>query len=96
MKKYVYYHDGLIKHYVVRETITDDYLLAEAWDYKTMKWIPDANAWETIDDNYTNWGIPEDNVKGYIQRMLREYPECANHGLRAVTDGAKRRRGKGA
>lgn len=92
MVKYVYYRDGLTPGYVVREKIEEDRLTAEAWDYKRKKWVPDAAAWETIDDQRNNWKLDEDLVDSYIQSIVERFPEYKDWEVKDGSKGAVRKR----
>lgn len=91
MKKIVYFRDGLIPDYVVREVIDGDTVIAEAWDYKNKKWVPDADAWETIEDGKGNWSLDPEYVDDYIQKMIERFPYIVEKGLIAKAEGAKRK-----
>lgn len=91
MKKVAYFRDGLVPEFVVRETVEDGKAVAEIWDYKAKKWVPDADAWETIEDQRGNWSLDADAVEGYIQRMLERFPEIAEKNLEVKAEGAERK-----
>ena len=92
MKKYAYYRDGLLPNYVCRLVIDGDEMLAESWDYKGKKWVPDADAWETIQDQRGNWSLDEDYVEEYIEKMLDSFPNLVKHNTIAKPEGAKRKK----
>lgn len=89
--KYAYFRADAPHDWVVRETIGDDYLLAETWDYKTKRWVPDADAWEVIRDDEGNWGLTDkDDAERYIRRMIEEHPNLGNpEKLREINRKAK-------
>ena len=89
-KKYAYYRDGLVPDLVVRRTYADGEELAEFWDYKDKKWVPSAGAWNTVDDERGNWRLPEEDVEGYIERMIERFPDVVNRNIIAKPEGAKR------
>ncbi len=91
MKKYAYFRDGLLPDYVVRVVIDGDEAIAEAWDYKNKKWVPDADAWETIDDGVGNWSLDADYVEEYIKKMVERFPYIVKRDLITKSEGAKRK-----
>ena len=91
MKKYAYFRDGLLPDYIVRETIDGKEAIAEAWDYKNKRWVPDADAWETIEDGQGNWSLDADYVDEYIRKMIERFPDVEERELKAKEDGAKRK-----
>ena len=91
MKKVAYYRDGLIPDYVVRVVIDGGEAVAEAWDYKNKKWVPDAKAWETIDDGKGNWDLDKEYVPEYIKKMVERFPYLVDHELKTEPEGAKRK-----
>ena len=92
MKKYGFYRDGLCPQLLARVTVDGDELLAEYWDYKDEKWVPDAGAWETIDDERGNWAVPSDGVQDYIESMLERFPWLKECNIQAEPEGAKRKK----
>jgi len=90
-KKYAYFRDGLLPDYVVRETIDGDVAIAEAWDYKNKKWVPDADAWETIEDGKGNWSLDAEYVEEYIQKMIERFPNLCGFDLKTKPEGSKRK-----
>ncbi len=91
MKKRAYYRDGLCPQIVVRMTYGDGEALAEIWDYKDKKWVPNANAWETIDDSIGNWRLPEEDVEDYIERMIERFPWLTECNSKVVKEGSVRK-----
>lgn len=92
--KYAYYRDGLLPDYVVRLTIDGDDRTAESWDYKKQKWVLDADAWDTIEDQIGNWALDEDYVEEYIQKMIKRFPYVVEHERMEKPEGAKRKKSK--
>ena len=90
--KYAYFRDGTAPGYIVREVIDGDDLTAEAWDYYNEKWVPDAAAWETIDDQRGNWSLDEDYVDEYIQKMIERFPDLKEWSITPNPEGAKRKK----
>lgn len=91
MKKFAYYRDGTLPEYVVRVTIDGDSCVAEAWDYKNKKWVPDADAWDTIEDQRGNWALDEDYYEEYIQKMIDRFPKTAEWSVKPKPEGATRK-----
>ena len=88
--KSVYYRDGLCPQIVVRHSFGDGEAVAEVWDYKDKKWVPDAGAWDTIHDSRGNWRLPEENVEGYIEKMIEMYPWVTEQNVVAKAEGARK------
>lgn len=91
MKKVAYFRDGLMPELVVRETVDGDKAIAEVWDYKDKRWVPDADAWETIENNKDSWALDAEYVENYIQKMLERFPGIAEQNLKVNTEGAERK-----
>jgi len=91
MKKYAYYRDGTLPIYIVRLAIDGDSCVAEAWDYKNEKWVPDADAWETILDQRGNWDLDEDYWEEYAKKMIDRFPKTSEFSPKPKPDGATRK-----
>ena len=89
-KNYQYFRDGDCPQILVRHTYGDGEGLAESWDYKDKKWVPDAKAWEIIEDSRNKWALPEEDIPDYIERMLERFPWLAVCNVNAKPEGAKR------
>ncbi|MBQ4196335.1 MAG: hypothetical protein II659_00610 [Bacteroidales bacterium] len=89
-KQVAYYRDGTCPQLVVRRTFGDGEGLVEFWDYKDKKWVPNADAWDVVDDAQGNWRLPEEDVEGYIERMMQRFPKLAESNIVPKPEGAKR------
>ena len=91
MKKVAYFRDGLCPQLVVRETVENGVATVEHWDYKDKKWVPDADAWETVDDQRGNWRLDAESVNDYIDEMMQRFPWLAECNIHPSEDTAERK-----